>query len=1317
MIGRKVKKLFVFSLTAALVCALSSCDNLGTDDNASSLALVQNVTAAGEVLETRTFSGSVDLEGLLPQEFAGNSSAQENGGKTLFPSTPTSSSLTYSVSAACGTKGVTGSVNTTTNKFTIAIPFTSTTESWKITLIAKSGSNIVLKSEKTVTYSTTGTSLSMPLNYYTGASTETGGISLSIPISTSGTTASGIQSASVSYGPVGETPTTQIINVSGSKIAWTKTGLAPGAYKVQIFFYSGTSASGSPLYVIDQQAMVYSNLTTSVICWHGSSKPEYATSTGAFETITKTMADNQKSVSYNGEVYLGGTGLAGKTASDSNSGSAFAPVLTLYKALEIVNGLAATDASKEYVVHVKADVAAGTGTSSTATTATATVNSGVKVKIIGDQTSSSSWRAISGGTTAGTYKIISNGTVTVQYLNFSKLASIQVAAGMLTINDCSVAGGDSQSGFLVSSGATLKSTQGLTISNCRRAAGGGGIFCEGTLTLTGTTISGCRSLYSSSGGDYSGCGGALLIGGASASASLSSCTIGVASPSGTATSSAYSNYAGKMGGGIYIYGGAAVTLGTKTTVQYNCAAGTSTTEGESGGGGVFVNNGTLSLTAGTYPVTIGYNYASTFGGGLCISSSCVKAIELKGYFYKNSADKGGAIYTASGAAVTTPTATASAPNIGANGLGNKATTAGGGIYIASTGVGVACANIDYNTAASGAGVYLDTSGSAIFTKGYITNNTASSSGGGIYNKGSLYLCGVKIQSNKATSFGGGIYTDSKVCLYTSGSNWTDIGGSSSTYANKTTGPSGQGGGVYVADGGLYLGYSEYEGSTKTTAAWGGKISANTANMGGGVYVNKGELVMRQGMIGGTNSDYANTSTTLGGGVYMQKDTTFQITGDASGSGSIRYNTAGTAGGGVYCLGTLNFDYGNIVNNTATTVGDGVCLAVASSKVGAINLGSMAYMGAGTADANDIFLSTVYDPIDGSSAGTKYNKVTVSDSTLSYKFMISIPSDTAETWLGYGVRVLNSTGGMTLANALKKFSIKQLKNQTLEFTTASGFGVIRVCANYAAAGNVTLPGTAITNPKTSGIFIAGRTFKLPKILASRYECTQGEYEKYCRYGSTNPSSTTYGSGDNYPVYYVSWYDAIVYCNLRSMAEGLDPVYSVGGKTDPTKWTGIGGNSSTGYYAYSPDDTWKSVSIDYTKSGWRLPFEVEWEYLARDGILTNTGQYYYSGGNTATDVGWIYDNAEGSTHPVGGKTPTTNLHMYDMTGNVWEWTNDWHIDTLTTSIGLTGPSTGSNRQARNSGYRQSTGNTLEYRNEGSLPTSRFEDLGFRIVRTLE
>ena len=65
---------------------------------------------------------------------------------------------------------------------------------------------------------------------------------------------------------------------------------------------------------------------------------------------------------------------------------------------------------------------------------------------------------------------------------------------------------------------------------------------------------------------------------------------------------------------------------------------------------------------------------------------------------------------------------------------------------------------------------------------------------------------------------------------------------------------------------------------------------------------------------------------------------------------------------------------------------------------------------------------------------------------------------------------------------------------------------------------------------------------------KYEVTQAEYEKYCSYGSDSPSSS-YGDGDNYPAYYVSWYDALVYCNKRSIAEGLTPCYSIKGSTDP------------------------------------------------------------------------------------------------------------------------------------------------------------------------
>ena len=59
---------------------------------------------------------------------------------------------------------------------------------------------------------------------------------------------------------------------------------------------------------------------------------------------------------------------------------------------------------------------------------------------------------------------------------------------------------------------------------------------------------------------------------------------------------------------------------------------------------------------------------------------------------------------------------------------------------------------------------------------------------------------------------------------------------------------------------------------------------------------------------------------------------------------------------------------------------------------------------------------------------------------------------------------------------------------------------------------------------------------------KYEITQAEYEIYCSYGENKPNSRD-GIGENHPAYYVSWYDALVYCNKRSIAEGLTPCYSI------------------------------------------------------------------------------------------------------------------------------------------------------------------------------
>lgn len=216
----------------------------------------------------------------------------------------------------------------------------------------------------------------------------------------------------------------------------------------------------------------------------------------------------------------------------------------------------------------------------------------------------------------------------------------------------------------------------------------------------------------------------------------------------------------------------------------------------------------------------------------------------------------------------------------------------------------------------------------------------------------------------------------------------------------------------------------------------------------------------------------------------------------------------------------------------------------------------------------------------------------------------------------------------------------------------------------------------------GSFIMGRTIgtgycnELPthkvtlgSFYLSKYEVTQAEYAAIMGH---NPAHD-HGVGDNYPVYYVSWYSALVYCNLRSFAEGFTPVYTIGGSTIPDHW----GELPTDY-----NENWSSAICNWRANGYRLPTEAEWEYAARGG--TNTPDYLYSGSDDLDSVAWHYGNHD--AQPVGTKAPNA-LGFYDMSGNICEMCWDRYLDTYyesSPSSNPRGPDSGSLRIIRGGGW---------------------------------
>ena len=187
-----------------------------------------------------------------------------------------------------------------------------------------------------------------------------------------------------------------------------------------------------------------------------------------------------------------------------------------------------------------------------------------------------------------------------------------------------------------------------------------------------------------------------------------------------------------------------------------------------------------------------------------------------------------------------------------------------------------------------------------------------------------------------------------------------------------------------------------------------------------------------------------------------------------------------------------------------------------------------------------------------------------------------------------------------------------------------------------------------------------------------EVTQSQWEKvmgtsiYQQRDKANMEWPIKGAGPNYPMYYVSWEEANEFCARLSRATG------------------------------------KTYS---------LPTEAEWEYAARGG--KNNEGTKYAGDWSIDDVAWYLGNSGKSTHICGTKRPNA-LGIFDMSGNVWEWCEDWYgSQYLQYDNNPKGAGAGSHRVLRGGGWDHNA-RICRVANRGySIPSMRFSDYGFRVV----